>query len=191
MQGYIATCSKLKLCLYTINARPMATLDLTTTPSYSDVVPTITAMAFHEREYSNLGILATGGPDGTITLQTWTADGTPEGEKARWEFLTVRTMKVRAPIGRGVSRPASVTALRFLGLVCFPPCLDAFRSFFFFPPTQRGTLPWRRDGENVFLAIARVDLNGWLYMICASLCFKICGSSKKNLGVYLPVIHVL
>lgn len=94
----------------------MATLDLTSTPSFSRLVPTITALAFHEREYSHLGILATGGPDGTINLRTWTADGTPEGEKAQWEFVTVRTMKVRA-VGRGVSRPPSVTALKFLGSV--------------------------------------------------------------------------
>ncbi|KAF8652783.1 hypothetical protein AX16_004175 [Volvariella volvacea WC 439] len=112
--GYIATCSKLTLRLHTINARPMAVLDLTKTPSYSNLVPTITSMAFHEREYSHLGVLATGGPDGSITLRTWTADGTPEGAKAQWEFLTIRTMKVRGT-GRGVNRPPSVTSLRFLG----------------------------------------------------------------------------
>ena len=112
--GYIATCSKLKLCLHTINARPIVTLDLTTTPSFSSLVPTITAMAFHEREYSPLGILATGGPDGSITLRTWTADGTPEEEKAKWEFLTVRKMKVRIS---GLGRPPAVTALKFLGCV--------------------------------------------------------------------------
>ena len=113
-QGYIATCSRLKLCLHTVNARPIATLDLTKTPSYSPLVPTITAMAFHEREYSHLGVLATGGPDGSIVLRTWTADGTPEGEKARWEFVTIRTMKARIA-GRGVARPPSVTCLKFLG----------------------------------------------------------------------------
>ncbi|KIM43842.1 hypothetical protein M413DRAFT_26133 [Hebeloma cylindrosporum] len=110
--GYIATCSRLKLCLHTINARPIATLDLTTTSSFSKLVPTITSMAFHEREYSHLGVLATGGPDGSITLRTWTADGTPEGEKAQWEFLTIRTMKVRMV---GHHRPPAVTALKFLG----------------------------------------------------------------------------
>lgn len=92
----------------------MAVLDLTTTPSYSSLVPTITALAFHEREYSHLGVLATGGPDGSITLRTWTTDGTPEGENAQWEFVTIRIMKVRA-VGRGVTRPPSVTALKFLG----------------------------------------------------------------------------
>ena len=68
-------------------------------------------MAFHERDYSYLGVLATGGPDGTIT---WTADGTPEGEKVQWEFLAIRTMKARTG-GRGVHRPLSITALKFLG----------------------------------------------------------------------------
>ncbi|KAG6916308.1 hypothetical protein DXG01_007465 [Tephrocybe rancida] len=112
--GYIATCSRLKLCLHTINARPMAVLDLTATPSFSPLVPTITAMAFHEREYSHLGVLATGGPDGSITLRTWTADGTPEDERAQWEFVTIRIMKARM-VGRGVTRPPSVTSLKFLG----------------------------------------------------------------------------
>lgn len=69
-------------------------------------------MAFLEREYSHLGVLATGGPDGTITLRTWTADGTPEGEKAIWEFLTIRNVKVRM-VGQG--RPPAITALKFLG----------------------------------------------------------------------------
>ncbi|KAG6831011.1 hypothetical protein H0H92_013198 [Tricholoma furcatifolium] len=72
------------------------------------------ALAFHEREYSHLGVLATGGPDGAITLRTWTADGTPEGDKAQWEFVTIRTMKVRM-VGRNVTRPPSVTSLKFLG----------------------------------------------------------------------------
>ena len=110
--GYIATCSRLKLCLHTINARPITTLDLTTTYSFSSIVPTVTAIAFHEREYSPLGVLATGGPDGSITLRTWTADGTPEGEKAKWEFVTIRTMKVKF---NGLGRPPAVTALKFLG----------------------------------------------------------------------------
>jgi hypothetical protein len=92
----------------------MATLDLTMTPSFSRLVPTITALAFHEREYSHRGVLATGGPDGSITLRTWTTDGTAENEKARWEFVTIRTMKARM-VGRGVTRPPSITSLKFLG----------------------------------------------------------------------------
>ncbi|KAL0063706.1 Beige protein-like 1 [Marasmius tenuissimus] len=94
----------------------MATLDLTSLSSYSAIQPTITSLAFHEREYSKLGILAMGGRDGSITLRTWTADGTPVNEKAQWEFLTVRAMKVRTPPGRGIgSRLPAITALRFIG----------------------------------------------------------------------------
>ncbi|KAJ2916640.1 hypothetical protein MD484_g3777, partial [Candolleomyces efflorescens] len=112
--GYIATCSRLKLCLHTVNARLIATLDLTTTPSFTPLVPSITSLAFHERDYSQLGVLATGGPDGTITLRTWTADGTPVGEKAQWEFLVIRTMKAK-PARNG--RPVCITALKFSGYV--------------------------------------------------------------------------
>ncbi|THV04025.1 beach-domain-containing protein [Dendrothele bispora CBS 962.96] len=112
--GYIATCSKLKLCLHTINAQLIATLDLTTMPS-SALYPPITALSFHEREYSHLGVLATASADGTITLRTWTADGTPKGEKAKWEFITMRTMRVRTVTGRSGGRTPAVTALKFLG----------------------------------------------------------------------------
>ncbi|KAF9067929.1 beach-domain-containing protein [Rhodocollybia butyracea] len=113
--GYIATCSRVKLCLHTINARPIVILDLTTLPNYTTLQPTITSLAFHEREYSHLGVLATGSSDGTITLMTWNADNTPEGEKARWEFVTLRSMKVRPPVGRGTMPHPVVTALKFLG----------------------------------------------------------------------------
>ncbi|KAK0199746.1 beach-domain-containing protein [Desarmillaria ectypa] len=106
--GYVATCSKTKLGLHTINARCIAVLDLTRSSM------SITSMAFHEREYSYLGILATGGSDGSIVLRTWTADGTPENERAQWEFVTIRSMKVRA-VDKGVVRPPAVTALKFLG----------------------------------------------------------------------------
>lgn len=70
-------------------------------------------MAFHEREYSHMGVLATGGSDGSIILRTWTADGTPEDEKAQWEFVTIRNLKIRASGGRSTA----VTALTFLGYV--------------------------------------------------------------------------
>ncbi|KAK0186450.1 beach-domain-containing protein [Armillaria mellea] len=106
--GYVASCSKTKLCLHTINARCIAVLDLTHSPI------SITSMAFHEREYSYLGILATGYSDGSIVLRTWTADGTPENVRAQWEFVTIRSMKVRA-VDKSVVRPPAVTALKFLG----------------------------------------------------------------------------
>lgn len=103
--------------LHSINARPMAVLDLTS-------LSPICSLAFHEREYSPLGILAAGSADGTITLRTWTADGTPEGEKAKWEFLDIRKMKTRAAhLARsGAGRPPAVTALKFLGYVVPPTC---------------------------------------------------------------------
>lgn len=74
-------------------------------------------MAFHEREYSRLGVLATGGPDGSITLRTWTADGTPDGQKAQWEIMTIHTLK--AKLSHGWTRPPAITALKFLGYISF------------------------------------------------------------------------
>ncbi len=58
-----------------------------------------------------MGVLATGGSDGSIVLRTWTADGTEANEEARWEFVTIRSMNARAIAGR----PPAVTALKFLG----------------------------------------------------------------------------
>ncbi|KIK43894.1 hypothetical protein CY34DRAFT_788831 [Suillus luteus UH-Slu-Lm8-n1] len=103
--GYIATCSVLHLMLHTINARPIVRLDT--------VRALITSLAFHEREYSHLDILATGHDDGSITLWTWNADGTPAGMQAQWEFVEVRRMNS----GEGVSDISlgSVTALKFIG----------------------------------------------------------------------------
>ena len=59
-----------------------------------------------------MGVLATGGSDGTIKLRTWSADGTPAGEKAKWEFLTMRTLEVRHATRE---RLPCVTSLRFIG----------------------------------------------------------------------------
>ncbi|KAF9014685.1 beach-domain-containing protein [Hymenopellis radicata] len=106
--GYIATCSHSRLFLHTINGRCITSLDITQSASLQ---PSIISLAFHEREYSEMGVLATGGSDGSIVLRTWTADGTEANEEARWEFVTIRSMKVRAIAGRS---PA-VTALKFLG----------------------------------------------------------------------------
>lgn len=63
-----------------------------------------------------MGVLATGSPDGTITLRTWTTDGTPAGEKAKWEFLSMRTLNVRSKQGHGGGVP-KVTSLKFIGCV--------------------------------------------------------------------------
>ncbi|OBZ78370.1 Beige 1 [Grifola frondosa] len=111
--GYIATCSRERLWLHTINARPIASLDLAIT-GISHIHPPISSMAFLERDYSHVGLLATGAPDGTITLRTWNADNTPEGEKAKWEFHTLTTLKVKSDRHSRGSIPC-VTALKFVG----------------------------------------------------------------------------
>lgn len=74
------------------------------------------SLAFLDREYSYLGVLATGGSDGTITLRTWNADNTPPGEKARWEFRTLRDLLVKRS-GAGRGRDVPITALKFVGYV--------------------------------------------------------------------------
>lgn len=108
----------------------MAVLDLSV-PSLTDSIPPrITSLSFHEREYSHLGVIATGGSDGSITLRTWTTDGTPEGEAAVWEFLTIRTMKIRAV---GNDRPPAVSALKFFGYVT---CTSSLQSSLTFPSRE-------------------------------------------------------
>ena len=97
--------------MHTINGRPITSLDLTPGPAHTP--PPITAFTFLEREYSALGgLLACGTPDGRIILRTWSADATPDGEKAKWEFVTLRTLKA--------AKSAGITALKFIGLVLFP-----------------------------------------------------------------------
>ena len=89
----------------------MATLDLTAS---SPTQHAITSLSFLEREYSHLGVLATGSVDGTITLRTWNTDDTSPGERAQWRFVTLRVMKVRNDSDeRG--RPATIVALKFVG----------------------------------------------------------------------------
>ncbi|KAI6126006.1 hypothetical protein EDD17DRAFT_1521466 [Pisolithus thermaeus] len=105
--GYIATCSACFLWLHTIAARPIAKLDLL---SICDPTSRVSSIAFHEREYSKLGILAVGDGQGSVTLYTWNADGTPEGTKAQWEFVKIRCLlpELDSPV-------AAVTALKFSG----------------------------------------------------------------------------
>ncbi|KAF8266238.1 beach-domain-containing protein [Lactarius quietus] len=105
--GYIATCSRQKLCLHTINARPIASIDLNFSEALSYLPPTITSLAFHEREYSRIGVVATGSPDGKITLRSWNADNTPKGERAVWEFVTLTVLKAE--------KSSAITALKFIG----------------------------------------------------------------------------
>ncbi|KAI0029515.1 beach-domain-containing protein [Vararia minispora EC-137] len=105
--GYIATCSQGKLWLHTVNARPIAALDLAETGRTRGFLSPITSMAFLEREYSHLGILATATSDGKVTLRTWNADKTPKGEQAKWEFVTLRELQAQ--------KSSAITALRFVG----------------------------------------------------------------------------
>nr|VWO93939.1 G protein beta subunit Gib2 [Ganoderma boninense] len=111
--GYIATCSRDRLWIHTINARPIVSLDLTDAAP-SPLYPPVTSMAFLERDYCHTGLIATGAPDGTITFRTWNTDSTPEGEKAQWEFATLKTLKVKSE-GRNRRAIPCVTALKFVG----------------------------------------------------------------------------
>ncbi|KIJ16201.1 hypothetical protein PAXINDRAFT_76049 [Paxillus involutus ATCC 200175] len=106
--GYVATCSTNYLWLHTINARPIARLDLISSTPRS-LSPYVTSIAFHEREYSHLGIVATGHADGSVALHTWNADGAPKDGRAQWEFLKVRDLEA------GENMSACATALKFVG----------------------------------------------------------------------------
>ncbi|KIJ62307.1 hypothetical protein HYDPIDRAFT_30564 [Hydnomerulius pinastri MD-312] len=107
--GYVATCSAGCLWLHTINARPIAKLDLSSSMPRS-LTPHVTSIAFHEREYSHLGILAAGHADGSVALYTWNADGTPKGCRAQWEFVKIRDLDA----GK-IASEVSATALKFVG----------------------------------------------------------------------------
>lgn len=114
--GYVATCSRQRLCLHTVNGRLIASLDLLSSAMH-DSYPAITSVAFLERDYARVGVLATGTPDGTIALRTWNADKTPENEKAQWEFVTLKTLKVKGPDGQVQPKGYNpcVTVLKFVG----------------------------------------------------------------------------
>ncbi|EMD36591.1 hypothetical protein CERSUDRAFT_115625 [Gelatoporia subvermispora B] len=118
--GYVATCSRQQLYLHTINARPIVSLDLTMT-SIAHPCPPMASLAFLERDYCRVDVLATGSPDGTITLRTWDADDTPGGEKAQWKFRTLRELRVKGLDGERQARgqTSAVTALRFVGETLF------------------------------------------------------------------------
>lgn len=76
----------------------------------------MTSIAFHERDYSHLGILATGHADGSVSLYTWSAEDTPKGARARWSFVKVRELEAEN------STSASISSLDFIGcvVVVFP-----------------------------------------------------------------------
>lgn len=107
-QGYIATCSTYSLWLHTVNARPIARLDLTSSVPRTRL-PCVTSIAFHERDFSHLGILATGRTDGSVTLYTWNAEDTPKDAQAQWSFLKVRDLEAEK------NTSASITSLNFIG----------------------------------------------------------------------------
>ncbi|KAI0646236.1 beach-domain-containing protein [Trametes meyenii] len=111
--GYIATCSRHRLWLHTINGRPITSLDLTDVAP-SPIYPPITSLAFLERDYSHTDLIATGGPDGAISFRTWNSDSTPEGERARWQFTTLKTLKLKTESRFRSSTPC-VTSLKFVG----------------------------------------------------------------------------
>ncbi|KAF8552795.1 hypothetical protein OG21DRAFT_1465137 [Imleria badia] len=106
--GYIATCSTYSLWLHTINARPVAILDLRSNVPRARV-PCVTSIAFHERDYSHLGILAIGHADGSVVLYTWNAEDTSEDARAQWGFLKVRDLEAEK------NDSASITSLDFIG----------------------------------------------------------------------------
>lgn len=108
MQGFVASCSKTELSLHTINGLLICTLSLFS-------VDAIHSMAFHEREWAKTGVLATGS-NGTITLRSWNADDTPDGETAQWKWVMLHEYKCKKVEGGEV--PA-VTALKFVGYVLF------------------------------------------------------------------------
>lgn len=112
--GNIATCSQETLCLHTINARRIAELQLRST----SIFPSITSIAFLEREYTAQGIIATAGSDGMIVLRTWNTDDTPAGGRAEWKFRILRELIVRKS-GAGRGRDIQVTALKFIGEVLY------------------------------------------------------------------------
>lgn len=71
----------------------------------------IHSIAFHEREWAKVGVLATGS-NGTITLRSWNVDDTPAGETAQWKWTSLHEYKCRK-VDNG-DAPA-VTALKFVG----------------------------------------------------------------------------
>lgn len=104
-----------------MNARQIAELQLRST----SILPSITSLAFLEREYTARGVVATAGSDGIITLRTWNADDTPAGGKAEWKFQILRELIVR---GAGAERgnDIQITALKFIGQVNLPSRYSAY-----------------------------------------------------------------
>jgi len=77
---------------------------------FSKALGSVNTLAFHEREYSYHGVLATGDDKGQIALWTWVhRQYAVTEEKVRWELIPLRWPYFRARSGK------SITALKFLG----------------------------------------------------------------------------
>lgn len=107
-QGCVATCSRDVLQIHTINGRLITSIRLSAQEN-------IRCLAFHEREYTPIPVLAAGCSDGSIVLRTWNTSSTPLGQKARWEFSTLRVLKSRK---EGHDYP-SIESLKFNGYAPF------------------------------------------------------------------------
>jgi len=100
--GDIASASRLSLAIHTINGRMIASIR---------PFETIMSLSFLEREWTPVPVLASGAV-GAVKLWTWNAEDTPEGEKARWKIVPLRTMECRRLDDGTVP---VVTALEFVG----------------------------------------------------------------------------
>ncbi|KIO27820.1 hypothetical protein M407DRAFT_72594 [Tulasnella calospora MUT 4182] len=106
--GCVATCSRDVLQVHTINGRLITSIRLSAQEN-------IRCLAFHEREYTPIPVLAAGCSDGSIVLRTWNTSSTPLGQKARWEFSTLRVLKCRK---EGHDYP-TIESLKFKGETLF------------------------------------------------------------------------
>jgi len=99
--GEIASSSRTSLSLHTLNGQHVASFR----PQER-----ITALAFHEREYSPVPVLAAAAGE-EVRLWTWAAKAEDRGEggKAVWKFSALRSLKCKG--GKG----AWVTCLEFVG----------------------------------------------------------------------------
>ncbi|KAH7092832.1 beach-domain-containing protein [Auriculariales sp. MPI-PUGE-AT-0066] len=120
--GHIASMSGERLALHTINGRPIAVLQLPRAASLG-LGDDIKSLAFHEREWSKHGVLATGGSGG-MTLRTWLFTGPPDGKDDRgdlgnefnWTFKTLRSLKCRT---EDDGQTPNITTIRFVGECIF------------------------------------------------------------------------
>ncbi|KAG8683179.1 hypothetical protein FRC08_014481 [Ceratobasidium sp. 394] len=115
--GNIATCSSTSLQIHTLNGHFIAEMD---------VSQPILALGFHEREYSPMGVLATA-IGAEIVLRTWKPKSresvepetgrceAPGSGKPRWDFSTLRTLRLQTDGMSAATRMPRVTSLKFVG----------------------------------------------------------------------------